>query len=35
LSRKSRLVFVIDVERFVSLVRSLRPPALAPHEVAE
>jgi purine-binding chemotaxis protein CheW len=33
LSRKGRLVFVIDVERFVSLVRSLRPLPLPAHEL--
>ncbi|HEX2736113.1 MAG TPA: chemotaxis protein CheW [Polyangiaceae bacterium] len=34
LSRHERLVFVIDVERFVSLVRSIRPRASLP-EVSE
>lgn len=34
LSRNERLVFVVDVERFVALVRSVKPKALLPAEVS-
>jgi purine-binding chemotaxis protein CheW len=35
LSRKNRLVFVVDVERFVALVRAVRPLALSTQEALE